>query len=73
MLGFATAHPNLRPLGQIRAALDVPDSEPTEPQEDTGTFDGYPCPKCRQGRLHVTGRIAPERRAGVIRGLNRRP
>jgi len=71
--GFLANRCRARRLGQIRAALEVPDSEPTERQEDTGNFDGYPCPKCRSGRLHITGPIAPERRAGVIRALNRRP
>ncbi len=73
--GFLANRCRAKRLRQIRSALEVPDPEPVEPQEDTGTgaFDGYPCPKCRSGRLHIAGRIAPERRAGVIRGLNHRP
>ena len=50
--------------------------------EPTAPFDGYPCPKCRTGRLHVAAVSAPLRRnQGVTNmtapyyatALNRRP
>jgi hypothetical protein len=34
-----------------------------EPQ-GTLSVDGYPCPRCRQGRLHVIGYLAPQRLDG---------
>ena len=60
--GFLANRCRARRLVAIRTALQAPDPEPAEPQEDSAAFDGYPCPKCRQGRLHVTGRLAPKPR-----------
>jgi hypothetical protein len=27
-------------------------------------FDGYPCPKCRQGRLRIVAELVPQRLEG---------
>ncbi len=58
--GFLANRCRRKRLEAIRTALAAPavaaDPEPTAP------FDGYPCPTCRTGRLHVTARLAPHRR-----------
>ena len=52
---------------QIRTALAAPAPEPAAAPQTTAPFDGYPCPTCRTGRLHVTLRLAPQRRGpGVM-------
>jgi hypothetical protein len=60
--GFLANRCRARRLVAIRTALEAPDPEVAETQAETVPFDGYPCPKCRQGRLHVTGRFAPKPR-----------
>ncbi|MEA3278742.1 MAG: hypothetical protein U9Q81_26270 [Pseudomonadota bacterium] len=51
-------------LVQIRQAIATEKGEaaaqPSE--ENNASFDSWPCPKCRQGRLRVIGQIAPMRR-----------
>ena len=59
--GFLANRCRARRLGQIRAALEAPPPEATETPKEAAPFDGYPCPQCRQGRLQVTGRLAPQR------------
>ena len=54
-------------LAQIRSALAQGDPQTacTETDDDVpGAFDGYPCPKCRVGRLRVIGFLAPLRFEG---------
>ena len=48
-------------LAQIRQAIDEAQDQQTaaEPTHDDAPFDGYPCPKCRQGRLRPVRHIAP--------------
>ena len=61
LLDCKTPLPLAQRLAQIRIALDAPPPEVPETQEEAGRFDGYPCPKCRQGHLHVARRLAPQR------------
>jgi hypothetical protein len=66
--GFLANRCRARCLELIRAALAAPPPTP-EPTEASAAapFDGYPCPKCKTGRLHVTMHLAPQRRGqGVI-------
>ena len=51
-------------LEQIRTAIKAPPAPAQEPLKPSGPFEGYPCPKCRQGRLHVIARIQPLRDEG---------
>ena len=60
--GFLANRCRARRLVAIRTALEAPAPEAAGPQENSATFDGHPCPRCRQGRLHVTGRFAPKPR-----------
>jgi hypothetical protein len=60
--GFLANRCRARRLVAIRTALEAPDPEVAKTQAETVPFDGYPCPKCRQGRLHVTGQLAPMHR-----------
>ena len=60
--GFLANRCRARRLSEIRAALAAPAPAPDEPREKPAPFDGFPCPKCRRGRLHVTRRLSPQRR-----------
>jgi hypothetical protein len=62
--GFLANRCRARRLPEIRAALEAPAPEVAEPQDQAAPFDGYPCPKCRQGQLRVTAHLAPQRRNG---------
>jgi len=61
-----------RRLPEIRAAIAAArkaaaehfERDATESPLTTGPFDGYPCPKCRKGRLRTIAEVAPERRDG---------
>ena len=51
-------------LKEIRKAIDQPREEAeTEAIEDEKEeqFNGYPCPKCKQGRLMIIGEIESEK------------
>jgi hypothetical protein len=50
-------------LGQIRAAIDAAKDAPEDDQahHDTVPFEGYPCPRCRQGHLRVRAHLTPKR------------
>jgi hypothetical protein len=62
--GFLANACRARKLARVREALAQP-VEACAPQEtETRPFDGYPCPKCRQGRLHPTALLAPVHWAG---------
>jgi hypothetical protein len=63
--GFLANRCRARCLALIRAALAAPAPEPAAAAQATAPFDGYPCPTCRTGRLHVTMHLA---RSGVVRG-----
>jgi hypothetical protein len=60
--GFLANRCRARCLTLIRTALAAPPPEPAAEPKPTAPFDGYPCPKCRTGRLHVTAHLAPLRR-----------
>jgi hypothetical protein len=69
--GFLANRCRARCLALIRTALAAPApaaaAEPAAEAAATAPFDGYPCPKCRTGRLHVTALLAPRRRGqGVM-------
>ncbi len=51
-----------RHLSDSRTALDASPPQAAEAKEQTAPFDGYPCPKCRKGRMQVTAHLAPQRR-----------
>ena len=57
--GFLANRCRARRLGEIRDALAAPAPEPATEQEAAAPFNGYPCPKCRQGHLRVTATLAP--------------
>jgi hypothetical protein len=52
-----------RRLAEIRTALTAPQPEASAPETPTAPFDGYPCPKCRTGKLQVRAHLAPTGRA----------
>jgi hypothetical protein len=52
-----------RCLALIRTALAAPAPEPAAAPAVTAPGDGYPCPKCRTGRLQVTLHLAGDERA----------
>jgi len=60
--GFLANRCRARRLSEIRAALAAPPPEAAESTEKPVPFDGYRCPKCRRGRLHVIRRLPPQRR-----------
>lgn len=65
--GFLANRCRTRCLALIRTALAAPAPEPAPATQATAPFDGYPCPTCRTGRLHVTMHLAPQRRGqGVM-------
>lgn len=60
--GFLANRCRVRCLALIRTALAAPPPEPAAEPAPNAPFDGYPCPQCRTGRLHVTAHLAPRRR-----------
>ncbi len=60
--GFLANRCRAHCLALIRTVLAAPPPEPAAAPAPTAPFDGYPCPKCRTGRLHVTAHLAPLRR-----------
>jgi hypothetical protein len=61
--GFLANRCRARRLAEIRTALSAPPPEASAPETPTARFDGYPCPKCRNGKLHVRAHLAPTGRA----------
>ena len=59
--GFLANRCRAQRLAQIRTALAAPPPAAAERREPTARFDGYPCPKCRTGRLRVSAHLAPQR------------
>jgi hypothetical protein len=60
--GFLANRCRTRRLEEIRTALAAaPPPAATQEAAPTVPFDGYPCPKCRTGRLRVTAHLAPQR------------
>ena len=70
--GFLANRCRARRLSEIRTALAAPAPTAEEPSESAAPFDGYPCPKCRKGRLHVTARVLPQRRGEGLISLTER-
>jgi hypothetical protein len=62
--GFLANRCRARRLSEIRTGLEAPPPQAAEAKEETVPFDGYPCPKCRKGRMQVTAHLAPQRRNG---------
>ena len=65
--GFLANRCRKTKLAQIRTALahmvqQTPSAETDD--EAAYTFDGYPCPECRIGRLLVIGLLSPQRCEG---------
>ena len=58
--GFLANRCRAQRLAQIRAALAAPPPAAAQP-EQAAPGDGYPCPKCRTGRLRVSAHLAPQR------------
>ena len=60
--GFLANRCRQQRLDEIRAAIDAAQAQDAEraSAEERVTFDGYPCPACRQGRLRISGPIAPK-------------
>lgn len=56
--GFLANRCRAQRLPAIRTALAAPPPA-VEPSASTAPIDGYPCPKCRTGRLRVTAHLAP--------------
>ena len=61
--GFLANRGRRDKLERIRRALAMPSAQATGQSEppDHGEA-GYPCAKCRQGRLHVIAQLAPRHR-----------
>jgi hypothetical protein len=72
--GFLANRCRAQRLPAIRTALAAPPPAVAKPAASAAApMDGYPCPKCRTGRLRVTAHLAPSGRcAGVIMPTERR-
>jgi len=64
--GFLANRCRAEKLAQIRAVLAQVGKSPATSADVTiaGPFAGYPCPKCRQGMVHVAYPLAPMRWGG---------
>jgi hypothetical protein len=64
LCGYATSAswPTVAPPAWLRATLEAPPPQAAGTKEQHRPFDGYPCPKCRKGRMQVIARLAPQRR-----------
>jgi len=52
-------------LAEVRAAINAPPPEETsEDRQEPASFDGYPCPFCRQGHLRIIAVLPPKRMTG---------
>ncbi len=60
--GFLANRCRARRLREIRVAPEAPTPPTPAAKAETAPCAGYPCPKCHQGRLQVTARLAPQRR-----------
>jgi hypothetical protein len=63
--GFLANRCRRERLDAIRKAIDAPlQPEASADAECPMSFDGYPCPLCRLGRLRVTAILVPKRFEG---------
>ena len=62
--GFLANRCRTERLDQIRRAIDVQAAQPQAEPESQAPFDGYPCPACRNGQLHIIARLPPLRDDG---------
>jgi hypothetical protein len=63
--GFLANRCRAERLDAIRRAIE--EETPTQRPENSAApapFDGYPCPKCRQGRLRIVAELVPQRLDG---------
>ncbi|MGB5734231.1 MAG: IS91 family transposase [Thiohalocapsa sp.] len=59
--GFLANRCRSQRLELIRQAIAAPQTEPASDAQDNDVpFDGYRCPLCRQGHLHIIGLIGPK-------------
>jgi Putative transposase/Transposase zinc-binding domain len=58
--GFLANRCRAKRLAEIRAALAPATPQAEQPPEKPAPFDGFPCPKCRRGRLHVIAHLPPQ-------------
>ena len=59
--GFLANRCRAERLAAIRRAIEDAVRAPKRPVDgDAGAFDGYPCPKCRQGRLRIVAEFPPK-------------
>ena len=70
--GFLANRCRTRCLAEIRTARAAPSPAPAPAPEPTAPFDGYLCPACRTGRLHVTAHLAPQRRGHGVTTMTAR-
>jgi hypothetical protein len=59
--GFLANRCRARRLAQIRTALAAPPPEQMPRSKAEAATEARPCPVCRNGRLRVTGQLAPRR------------
>jgi hypothetical protein len=61
--GFLANRCRAERIEAIRAAIDAAQQHPeaTADAKRPTSFDGYPCPRCRKGRLWITAHLAPKR------------
>ena len=62
--GFLANCCRAKRLEQIRKVIHAPAQTSQATVEPPAPFDGYPCPQCRQGRLHIIVRMKPLRDEG---------
>ncbi len=64
--GFLAKRCRSQRLEPIRQAIEAEQVQPPDSQvvDEPTAFDGYLCPVCRQGRLHIVGWIAPKPTGG---------
>lgn len=65
--GFLANRCRREKLARIRSAIGQWQAAPPETEEtreDRGAFDDYPCPRCGERAMRVTGELAPRRLAG---------
>lgn len=62
--GFLSNASRKKKLAIIRTALAAPQPEPEKKEEAPSLFDGYLCPKCKIGMLHIIAELPAPRWKG---------